>query len=357
MSRILSFFLCFSALIIGDAFAISGISNISDVSTNTSDYVSPSTYENLYPYMNNKMRVRLNPGVTPSLSESSTAISAYTKTNGINESGRRVVSRAATNPTVSSARSGTISSNGNTARRVVSRGNTITSGGNTARSAINNNSAVSARAGAISANGTAARRVVSRGTSEQRSTTRADASYRGGIATNSGIDQSTKTITTDQCLADYTTCMDSYCERENTNYNRCYCSSKLAQIDSEYQTDITNLLKQILELQNGGSTYTEAEMNAYWIEKIGQYTGDNSWTNIDEDLDIDWSNTESRVRGQQAFLTGHEYCSQHLRACYYMASNLRDAYRSNIARDCATYESKLGKIKTAAESVIENFSD
>lgn len=94
-------------------------------------------------------------------------------------------------------------------------------------------------------------------------------------------------------------------------------------------------------------------MNEYWMSTIGKYTGDNSWTNLENALNIDWAGTESRVRGQQAFVTGHEYCAQHLRGCYYMATNLRDAYRSEIARDCNAYEQSLMRLKNAAESLIE----
>lgn len=148
--------------------------------------------------------------------------------------------------------------------------------------------------------------------------------------------------------------MNGYCERENTKYNRCYCSAKLAQIDSEYQPAIDKLIKEILTLQ-GTNHWTEEEMNEYWMETIGKYTGDNSWTNLENALDIDWADTESRVRGQQAFAIGHQYCVQHLRGCYYMAANLRDAYRSEIARDCATYESSLQKLKNAAESIVESY--
>lgn len=93
------------------------------------------------------------------------------------------------------------------------------------------------------------------------------------------------------------------------------------------------------------------------MDTIGKYTGDNSWVNLDNALNINWASMESRVRGAQAFATGHEYCVQHLRGCAYIASNLRDAYRSEIARDCASYESGLIKIKNTAESVVEAYSD
>jgi len=40
-----------------------------------------------------------------------------------------------------------------------------------------------------------------------------------------------------------------------------------------------------------------------------------------------------------------------------MASNLRDAYKSEIARDCDAYEKGLQKIQDAAESVIANYNN
>lgn len=165
---------------------------------------------------------------------------------------------------------------------------------------------------------------------------------------------SNERISSQRCLADYKECMEDYCEREDTAYNRCYCSAKLAQIDSKYQNRIDELIQQIIKLQYGTST-TSDEIKEYWDKTVGTYTNDNPWVNIDNALNIEWADTQSRVRGQNAFNTGHQYCVQHLRGCYYMASNLRDAYKSEIARDCDTYEKSLQKIQSAAESVIESY--
>ena len=109
------------------------------------------------------------------------------------------------------------------------------------------------------------------------------------------------------------------------------------------------------ELVKSFPSATDAEIKEYWDQTIGVYTNDNPWVNIDNALNIEWPDTQSRVRGQNAFNTGHEYCVQTLRACSYMATNLRDAYKSEIARDCSTYEKSLQKIQAAAESVIESF--
>ena len=161
-------------------------------------------------------------------------------------------------------------------------------------------------------------------------------------------------ISSARCMADYASCMDGYCKRANTEYNRCYCSAKLAQIDSKYQPEIDSLIKEILSLKTE-KHWTDEEMNEYWMETVGKYTGDNSWENLDQALDIDWASMASSVRGQQAFATGHQYCVQHLRGCAYMQTNMRDAYRSEIARDCTAYESSLQKLKNAAESIVESY--
>ena len=112
------------------------------------------------------------------------------------------------------------------------------------------------------------------------------------------------------------------------------------------------MLNQIIMIKNGSSSWSDAEMNEYWMSTVGKYTGDNSWTKLDDLLDIDWSTMENRTRGQNAFVTGHEYCVQHTAGCFYMAGNLRDAYVSKINSDCATYEKSLQVLKNAAESVV-----
>lgn len=167
---------------------------------------------------------------------------------------------------------------------------------------------------------------------------------------------STEKISSQRCLADYKECMEMYCLREDAAYNRCYCSAKLAQIDSKYQDKIDSLIQQIIKLQYSTNA-TSDEIKEYWDNTVGVYTKTNPWVNIDNALNIDWANTQDRIRGQNAFNTGHEYCVRHLNGCAYMASNLRDAYKSEIARDCETYEKGLQRIQDAAESVIESYKN
>lgn len=305
----------------------SGAATVQSATTQTSAY----NYNYMYPYMNNQMRTELNPGT--STSQNLNPINIAVKTESFGNT-RRVVPRTAT-----SARSAT-----------------------SARAA--GAPATSARV-AIPASGAQSRRVVARsssnggGTFTPRGTARSargDASYLSQASQNAAnITQSdTQSVSSARCLADYTECMNGYCQREKTAYNRCYCSAKLAQIDSKYQTEINNLIQQIIRLRNT-NYWTDAEMNEYWMSVVGKYSNENSWINLDNALNIDWASTESRVRGQQAFLTGHEYCVQHLRNCQYMASNMRDAYRSEISRDCQTYESSLQTIKNIAESLVESY--
>lgn len=361
MVRKFSFFLLFAFLLPQTASALTARSG-----TVASDYVSENTYNNLYPYMNNTMRTNLNPGTTPS--QSSAQINVLTRTNSSNASTRNVVPRSAKTSTtnarsaasVTTARAAT-SSNTSTAsaRRVTPRQATPA---NTARSGTTGSTVATARSAAPTST---TKRVVARsGTSTTNATqtaaARGSTRYDGNTSTARQSTYVTYTntnntsISSARCMADYAECMNDYCERENTEYNRCYCSAQLAQIDAKYKPEIDSLIKQILTLKNG-NYWTDEEMNEYWMDKIGQYTGDNSWTNLEDALNIDWASTESRVRGQQAFATGHEYCVQHLQNCAYMQTNLRDAYRSEIARDCATYESSLQRLKNAAESIVESY--
>lgn len=286
--------------------------------TRASAYVDSESYSYMYPYLSNKMRTELNPGVT--VSQTNNPIDVLVRTKKMSEP-----------------------------RRVVPRKVTTTS----ARSATTTN--VVARAATASPT-TQPRRVVPRTSAIQTSVRGTNATQRVRAAAIKN-DTDTEYVSTARCLADYTECMNDYCERKDTAYNRCYCSSKLAQIDSTYQPQITNLVNQIIALQNGGGTWTWDEMNQYWMDNIGQYVGENSFENLENALNIDWSTTENRMRGQQAFVTGHTYCSQHLRACAPVASNLRDAYRSQISRDCQSYENGLIRIKNAAESLVQHYSE
>ena len=284
--------------------------------TNTTAY----NYNYMYPYMNNNMRTNLNPGVTPT--QNSNLIDTVVKTTQLSTA-RRVVPRTSkTTARVSTASKPSIQNS----RRVVARRGNLR--GNETQTVIQNDS-----------------------TNRSYPTT-----YTNRATAPQAITTSTERVSSTRCLSDYTECMNMYCQRENTKYNRCYCSSRLSQIDSEYQPAIDNLIKQILTIQTA-NTWTDAEMDEYWMNIVGKYSAENSWTNLDNALNIDWASMESRVRGQNAFATGHEYCVQHLQGCYYMAGNLRDAYRSEIARDCDTYEQSLQKLKNAAESIVESYHE
>ena len=225
-------------------------------------------------------------------------------------------------------------------RRVVPRSSVARSGtnNNTVRNTYTNNRNVIARSGTRGNN--------LRSTNVRSTTVRRQ-------ATNTTTTSST--TSSQNCFANYKECMEMYCKREDTAYNRCYCSAKLTQIDSKYKNKIDDLIQQIVELQHKVEDDEDFDVVGYWNETVGQYTHTNPWESIDKALDIKWPDTETRFRGQNAFNTGHQYCVAHLRACSYMASNMRDAYKSEIARDCATYESTLQKIQYAAESVIANY--
>lgn len=324
MGRIFAFLSVFLLLICDNAFAAKG---------RVSRYVDPQSYAYMYPYLNNKMRTAMNPGTTINMTNN--PIDVVVKTKRMSEP-RRVVPRTP-KANSSAARTATGGTSAPTqTRRVVQRPGQTT----TARAAT----------------GTP----VATNTATQTRTIRQRGARDNNSARATTTETTTNTVNTPvsstRCLTDYAACMNRYCVREDMPYNRCYCSSKLAQIDSQYQSQISDLIIQIIRLKGGGA-WTDEEMNEYWMDVVGNYAGENSWLNLDNALNIDWPEPEERMRGQNAFMIGHQYCIQHLRGCAYMASNLRDAYRSQISRDCATYEQTLEHIKNAAESIIEQYQE
>ena len=285
-------------------------------------YVDPNAYAYMYPYMNNQMRTDLNPGTSVLMTNN--PIDVVVKTKRMSEP-RRVVPRPATGTTARAATTAPAQTTNSTPRVV-------------ARSATNQTtSAPAARA---------TRRVAPRTAREN------------ARVTNDTTETITPTydVPTTRCLAGYTECMDNYCARANTAYNRCYCSSRLTQIDSKYQDEINDMTLQIIRLRGGGQ-WTDEEMNEYWMDRVGQYVGENSWMRLENAIDIDWPSPEERLQGQTVFLTGHEYCVAHLRNCASMASNMRDAYRSRISRDCDTYEQNMQRVHDAAAAMIEYYSE
>lgn len=283
-----------------------------------------TSHQDVYPYILNNAKINNNKNSTSSNTINSTSVAPI---------GKRTVAKRKTN---ARAATNVVTAPVQTQRRVVQRNNTARTSGNVQTARVNQNRN--------------SQNVVARSATPLR--TRSTNNTRiVNTATKSSTNQR---VSSQRCLADYKACMEMYCQREDTPYNRCYCSAKLAQIDSKYQNKIDSLIQQIIKLQYNTSA-TSDEVKEYWDQTVGSYTGDNPWVNIDNALNIEWADTQSRVRGQNAFNTGHEYCVQNLRACSYMATNLRDAYKSEIARDCATYEKSLQKIQAAAESVIESY--
>lgn len=323
-----------------DAASVRGVSTASRTSrptaqSQTANPASSYTYNYMYPYLNNQMKTTLQPA--DATSPSTSPINAVVRTEQLSAP-RRVVPRTAkqTNTVGTTTTTARAAATPNTNRRVVARAATNGTTNNTQRAVVSRKRPVA----------------------DTDDSSRLETTYLYRSATNAAENTANiQSISSARCLADYTECMDRYCVRENAKYNRCFCSAKLSQIDATYQPALESLIKQIIELKNGSSSWSDEEMNEYWMEKIGKYTGDNSWQKIDDLLNIDWASTENRTRGQNAFVTGHDFCVQHLRGCFYMASNLRDAYRANINSDCSAYETSLQRLKDAAESVIEAYKE
>ena len=301
-------------------------------------FINKSLYQNVYPSTINSQ---------PVPPKTNTITSTTGNAKSMNTVGKRRVIKRNTRARAATNNNQTTNQQQNSNRRVVQRKNV-------ARSATNNRTAQPRNNNNTSSSRTTPRRNV-----VARSASNTGSRLRVRSATNKTNVNSTykyNAISSQRCFADYKECMERYCKQDNTAYNRCYCSAKLAQIDAKYQDKIDSLVQQIIKLQYN-SNATSAEIKEYWDNSMGQYTGTNPWVNIDNALNIKWADMESRVRGQNAFVTGHQFCVNYLRSCASMASNMRDAYKSEISRDCAAYESNLQKIQNAAESVIESYSN
>ena len=302
-------------------------------------FINNNLYTQQYPQTINKKITKTAKGTTY----------ATGNTNTQNQMGkRRVVQRKnLARATANTAQVKTVQQP--TQRRVVQRPNAVRT------AAVNNTQRTIAtpKTNSPRINNNTKRNVVARASKRTNAKIRSTSNTRSTNSTTTSM----TAMSSQHCFASYKECMEDYCRREDTPYNRCFCSAKLAQLDSRYQPNIDSLIQQIIKLKYKNPDVTSDEIKSYWDKTIGSYTGTNPWVNIDNALDIKWADAESRVRGQNAFNIGHQYCVNFLRACSSMAANLRDAYKSEITRDCATYESSLQKIQNAAESVIESYHD
>lgn len=286
-----------------------------------------TSHEDVYPYRLNNAQVSSDKKITSNNTINANSSAPIGKRNVVR---RKTNARAATTTTTNNATP-------TQPRRIVPR-----------------NNAATVRAAQKTA--PAIRNVGGRGSSNTIVRSATPVRVRSTNTRTTSTSTSNERVSSARCFSDYKECMEMYCMREDTAYNRCYCSAKLAQIDSKYQNKIDYLIQEIVRLKYNTDATSE-EIAEYWDKTVGTYTQTNPWVNIDNALNIDWADTQSRIRGQNAFNTGHEYCVNNLRACSYMASNLRDAYKSEISRDCETYERGLQKIQMAAESVIESYKN
>lgn len=344
--KIGGFFVCVSVI------AATGTANSAYVPSN---FISPPSYNTMQPFMNDTMRMALrsdgadnSPDQTAVFSRSAvgagnTPVSQFVRQNSdtATSTGRRVVARSATNANVSVQQ-----------RKVVSRG------AGTARSGValpQSQAFVSNARVSVSPTISLNRKVAPR---TSRSSTTISSGRTTSAETLNVVAQDS--VSASQCLADYKSCMDGYCQRKNTIYNRCYCGADLARIETTLRPQVEEVLRQLMIIKNGGipsSGMTNAELEELWRDTFYQYTGTNDMASLNSALNIEWPDEASNMRGQNAFAMGHEYCVQHLRGCFYMATNLRDSYRSDIARDCTSYESYLNKLKLAGEAVISHVEE
>jgi hypothetical protein len=317
-------------------------------SSTAGDYVTPTAYNVMQPFMNNKMMNRMDPGGTASAPQPDVTFARAAIAAAQTPNARFIENQSAIQAGGSATRY-------SEPRRVVARAGTARPGGGTG--AI-------ARAASL---GATPGQVLSSGRASSAAPTTTAASNRRVIARGTArTNPNTPPVTVPgnpppqlpmaQCNLGYTNCMNGYCARADAVYNKCFCSPRLAQIDAKYQPVIESMIEQIGVLSGGGHTLSDADLEQIWGEVFAGAPS-NTLADLNASLDIDWSGTENSMRGQNAFAIGHDYCVQNLRGCQYAASNMRDAYRSAIWGDCDFYESHLMRIQAAAQLIIDELME
>ena len=183
-------------------------------------FTNTSTGDGMYPYSLNNRR-------NESVSTKKNNISGIGGAMPMQSVGKRgVVKRP------SPARAATTTPSNN--RRVVPRSNIARSGtnNNTMRNTYTNNRGVVARSGTRNNN--------LRSTNVRSTPVRRQATNTTTSSTN---------VSSQKCFANYKECMEMYCKREDTAYNRCYCSAKLAQIDSKYPPSFSPWIQTYIKIK------------------------------------------------------------------------------------------------------------
>ena len=289
------------------------------------ELITPAAFNNMYPFMNERMRQELRPDGTafapnPTATFARAAVGAgFTPNQNFVPAmaQRQVIPRPNNNANVARAA---------TTQNVGARGN-----------------APDVRAAAQPPLQNQQRQVIAR-------------QARGGGNTTPPPAGPVITMTAEQCLAMYTTCMNDFCARPNTPHGSCFCSDRFAQIHANYRTRINNILRSIVIMETGGQqAMTDDEVEAYWGHLFAA-TNNNSLANLNATLaqinvGADWQNPR---QGAQAFMIGHEFCIQYLRNCFFAANNMMATYRNSIARDCAIYEQRMRQTLRVAEQTLLN---
>lgn len=272
-------------------------------------FVSENNYKYMQPYMTPRISQALSPatsGVAPrrvsARSAAPVARSASTTTaaraaapTAQPVSGRKVSPRVRVSSSASSARAGTMPAG-------------IAASVNSARAA-----AASARAAT---------------TPLQNTGIRVNAA-RGATTTNYTTSNSPDV---GECLAEYNKCMDGYCHRPDTQYDKCYCSVRMAKIDNEFQPKIEDAKRRLIAVSIGGAEAVPDD--------------------VDDGLDFDWVGSANQMQGQQAFVMGNSICATKLAGCTAFSGQLTNLYRSEMNKDCTRYENYLDSMLMYLEQRI-----
>ncbi|MDR0449583.1 MAG: hypothetical protein LBG89_03975 [Rickettsiales bacterium] len=289
---------------------MAGYTQIMPFEATKADFVHSNNYEYMRPYMNPQMAAQLSPGNT---AQARSAAAAAPR-RMVPRSGAASAARSATAAPANTKQAGA-------SRRVVPRqqNNTAVNKARAAQAKANT-AMTSARSGAVVGSAGIA-------PSGQVNSSRV-------IPASNLVETGSDTSLT-QCMSEYKKCMDSYCHRPNTKWDRCYCSPRMAQLDGQFQPKIEKAERLLVALSISGKNADYADLAA--------------------GIEFDWASAETRIQGQEAFTTAARVCNERLRPCFSVAGQLVNLYRSEMNKDCQRYEANLNIHLQLLEQEIAKF--
>ncbi|MDR0449474.1 MAG: hypothetical protein LBG89_03395 [Rickettsiales bacterium] len=163
---------------------------------------------------------------------------------------------------------------------------------------------------------------------------------------------SSKDGTIDECKDNYFNCMDQFCLLDDSEGERCVCSSKISEFDKtiatikKLQADAEHLMNEGVEREMLGA---KADLAFAATNPQKKKTLDLSF---DGDDDIEYTGADSREltrRGADLYDYASKSCKDRLDRCGQDAEMVKTLYGQQVARDCSAFSKYVEGQKKMAE--------